>query len=67
MLCVSGYSTVIQLYTRMYIFYIFVFFFRLFSIVGYYKIFNIVPILYSKSLLFIYFTYGSVYMLIPNS
>ena len=27
------------------------------SIIGYYKILNIVPLLYSKSLLFIYFMY----------
>ena len=42
-------------------------FFRFFSIIGYYKILNIVPWLYSRSLLFIYFIFSSVYLLIPNS
>ena len=40
--------------------YICTFFFRLFSIIGYYRIL-------SRSLLTIYFIYSSVYMLIPNS
>ena len=44
-------------------------FFRLFSIIGYYKTLNTVPVLYSKSLLFIYLMYNSffkpVLLLIP--
>ena len=38
-------------------FYIHIFFFRFFSTIGYYKILNIVPVLYSRSLLVIYFIY----------
>ena len=34
-------------------------------IIDYYKIPNIVPMLYSKSLLFICFMYSGVYLLIP--
>ena len=45
--------------------YIYIFFFRFVSITGYYKI--LFPVLYSRSLLFIYFIYSSVYLLIPNS
>ena len=40
-------------------------FFRFVSIIGYYKI--LFPVLYSRSLLLIYFIYSSVYLLIPNS
>ena len=40
---------------------------RLFSIVSYYMILNLVPVLYNRSLFFIYFKYSSVYLLIPNS
>ena len=46
---------------------IYIFFFRFFSIVDYYKVLNIVPCAIQKSLLFIYFIYISVYLLIPNS
>ena len=42
---------------NMYI-HVYIFFLRLFSMIGYYKILNIVPLLYSKSLLFIYFIYS---------
>ena len=41
--------------------------FRSFSIMVYYKVLNIVPVLYNRTLLFIYFIYSSVYILIPNS
>ena len=51
---------------------IYIFFFRFFSIIGYYKILNIIPcmiqyIKYSGSLLVMYFRHSSVYMLIPRS
>lgn len=39
--------------------YIFIYFFRFFPFIGYYKILSV---LYSKSLMFIYFIYGSVYV-----
>ena len=42
-----------------------IFFFRFFSIIGYYKTLSTVPC--SKSLLFISFIYSSVYLLISNS
>ena len=52
----------------MYIYiYINLFFFRFFSIIGYYKILNIVPCASSRSLLFIYFKYSSLHLLIPSS
>ena len=49
--------------------YIYIFFFRFFSHMGYYKILSIVPcaMLYSRSLFVIYFTYANVYTLIPSS
>ena len=43
--------------------YIYTFFFKFFSIIGYYKILNIIPILYSRSLLLIYFLHSSEYLL----
>ena len=44
------------------------FFFRFSSVIGYYKILSIVPCaICSGSLLVMYFTYNSVYLLIPNS
>ena len=60
--CVSfrGYTKVIQLY-------IYPFFFRFFSHIGYYIILSRVLCAYSMSLLIVYFIYSSVYMLIPNS
>lgn len=36
-------------------------------IIGYYKMLNTVPVLYSRSLEFICLIYSSVYLLIPNS
>ena len=42
------------------------FFFRFFSIVGITRYWVEFPVLYSRFLLFINFTYSSVYMLIPN-
>ena len=47
--------------------YTYIFFCRFFSITGYYKILNIVPVPYSRSLLFIYFIYSSLYLFIPSS
>ena len=44
-----------------------IFFFRLFSYIGYYKILSIVPVLYSMSLLVICCMYRNVYMLIAHS
>ena len=49
-LLVSSVEQMIQLYI----------YFRLISIIGYYKIYN-------KPLLFIYFMYNSLYLLIPHS
>ena len=46
----------------MYIIYA-VYIFKFLSIVGYYRILNIVPTLHSKSLLFIYFMYNLLYLL----
>ena len=55
------YSKVIQLY-------VYILFFRFFSIIGYYKILSIVPCaIQYRSLLVICFVYSSRYMLIPNS
>ena len=45
--------------------YIFIFIFRFFSLLGYYPVHF--PVLYSGSLLVVYFVYSSVYMLISNS
>ena len=60
------YSKVIQLYIYTYI-YMYISFFRLFSIVGYFIRYWVqLPVLYSRSLLFTYFTYSSVYMLNPK-
>ena len=62
------YNVVLQVYSTMNHIYnhIYTFFFILFQIY-YYRIFSRVPVLYSRSLLVIYFIYSSVYMLIPNS
>ena len=49
-----------------YTFYMPLFFFKFFSHLGYYRIPCRFPVLYSVLLVF-YFTYGSVYMSIPNS
>ena len=46
---------------------IYILFFKLFSLIGYYRILSRVPVLYSLSLLIIYFICSSVYMLIPHS
>ena len=54
------YSKVIQVY-------IYIFFFRFFSIIGYYKILNIVPCARQEGLVAYLFIYSSVYLLIPNS
>ena len=57
------YSKVIQLYTDMYLF-----FFKVFSHLGYYRVLSRVPCaIYSTSFLVIYFKCSSVYMSIPNS
>ena len=45
--------------------YIFFFIFRFFSLLGYYRVYF--PVLYSGSLLVVYFIYSSVYILILNS
>ena len=45
----------------------YVFFFRLFFLIGYYKVLNIVLCAIQWSLFVIYFMYISVYKLIPNS
>ena len=42
----------------------YIFFFRFFSIIGYYKILKIVPCANSKSLMFIYFIYIYIYVYI---
>ena len=59
-------SKVIELYI-----YIYSFFFRFFTCMGYYRILSRVPYTigntYSRSLLVIYFIYSSVCMLIPSS
>ena len=47
--------------------YIYFFLFQILSLIDYYKILSAVPVLYTRSLLLIYFIYGSVYMLIPTS
>ena len=63
MLCVFHvYSKVNQLYI-----YIYPFFFRFFSHIGYYRILTKFPVLYSRSFLVICFMYSSVCMLIPDS
>ena len=46
---------------------IYIFFFISFSIMIYYRMLNIVLVLYSKTLLFICFIYNSLHLLIPNS
>ena len=51
------YSKVICLYIHIYIF-----FFRFFSLICYYKILSWVPVLYSRSLLVIYFMYTVVWI-----
>ena len=48
------YSKVNQLY----ILRIYIFFCRFFSLIGYHKILILLPVLYSRSLLVIYFTYS---------
>lgn len=45
-----------QVYCNVFV-YIYVFFFRFFSVIYYYKIMNIVPVLYDRYLLFIYYVY----------
>ena len=47
--------------------YIYISFFRLFSIIDNYEILNVVPCANSRSLLFIYFIYSSMYRLSLNS
>ena len=47
--------------------YMYRFFFRFFSIVGFYKLLNVTTLLHNRSFLVIYFVCCSVYMLIPNS
>ena len=46
--------------------YIYLFFFKFFSHLGYYRILSRVPMLYSRSLLIIYFKYNRVYMSFPG-
>jgi len=46
---------------------IYIFFSKFFSFISYYRMLSIFPVLYSGSLVIIYFVYSSVYMLIPNS
>ena len=56
------YNEVNQLYIYMYLF-----FFKLFYYLGYYRILSSVPCaIYTRSLLVIYFKYSSVYMSIPT-
>ena len=45
----------------------YLFFFRFFSLIGYYRILSIFPVLYSRSLLVIYLIYSNVCMLKYNS
>ena len=54
-------------YTYIYI-YIYIFFFMFFSIMVYHRILNIVlPVLYSRTLLFTHYIHNSLHLLIPNS
>ena len=56
------YSKVIQLHTYMYLF-----FFKFFSHIGYYRVLSRVSCaIFSRSLLVIHFKYSSVYMSIPD-
>ena len=66
------YRKVIQLYIYIYIHihthayvcvHMYTFFLRFFSIIGYYKILNIVPCTICRSLLFLYFIYSGVCLL----
>ena len=47
--------------------FIYILFFFIFFHMVYYKILNIVAVLYSRTLWFIYFMCGTLYLLIPNS
>ena len=47
--------------------FIYILFFFIFFHMVYYKILNIVAVLYSRTLWFICFMYGTLYLLIPNS
>ena len=49
--------------------YIYIYIYIWFSIMTYYRITNIVPVLYSinRTLLFIYFVHSTLYLLFPNS
>ena len=58
-------SKEIQLYTHTHTHTYICIHFRFFSLIVYYRILCMGPCLYSGSLLFIYLTYRSVYMLIP--
>ena len=42
-------------------------FFRFFSHIGYYRVLRRVSVVYSRSILVIYFTYSSMYMSVPTS
>ena len=56
----SGTTERLSTHTRIHIYtHIYIFFLRFFSITGYYKILSYVPLLYSSSLLVIYFIYNS--------
>ena len=58
---VSGYNSVIQLRI-----YIYLFFFRFFSHVGFFKIVTEFPVAYSRFLLIIYFLCGSTNLSLPS-
>ena len=53
---------IFQVYSEMIQLYMYLFFFKFFSHLGYYRILSRVPVLYSRSLLIIYFKYSRVYM-----
>ena len=52
----------VQVYRKVIQLRIYIYIFRLFLLVGYYKILSIVSVLYSRALLFTYFIYSSVFM-----
>ena len=53
--------------TTLLVYSLYIFFFTLFSIIGYWTILGIVPCAIQRSLWFTYFMHSSMYLLIPNS
>ena len=52
---------IFQVYSKVIQLYMYLFFFKFFPHLGYYRILSRVPVLYSRSLLIIYFKYSRVY------